>query len=488
MLTSILTAIATVAMSWTAAQDAPAGSRDTLEGIWTGAVSAPQGPMEVGMELKLRADGELDCRLRMPIMHVYGVDLGPLAKHADGTYSLQPFDMTLTLSDDRLTGTFAPAKLPIELTRGGTLSPEPPAPAYPAAPQARWSRSLGSPTWASPVVSDGLVYVGTSDGSFHAASAADGSELWKWKGAHRIDGRAVLNDVSVYFVDGRIELVCLDRANGQERWRAPLHDEKLAGAPVPDNPTFNRRTATPLLLDGAVYAGSSDGALYCIDAATGKQLWRDEAGSPIFSGVAQLSAEVLSFGCMDGSVVMLDRRTHAEIRRIKTGGGVVTTPVAAGGKVIVGSRDYMLYGFELESGALAWSFSYGFSWIESTPRQGGGVLYVGASDFRRVTALQPADGKALWSTDVRGLAWGSPLVTADAVFIGTVAQNIPGTVIHHTGGIMALDRRSGAVKWHLALPDPPQGAFGGYAGSLAQAGDLLIAAGFDGVLTAYPTK
>jgi outer membrane protein assembly factor BamB len=338
------------------------------------------------------------------------------------------------------------------------------------------------------VVNEGVVYVGTSDGTFHAASAADGSELWKWKGASRIDGRAVVQAANVCFVDGRIELVCLDRAKGTERWRFPLHDVQLAGAPVPDNPTFNRRTATPLLLDGAVYAGSSDGALYCVDAATGKQLWRAEAGSPIFSGVAQIAADVLAFGCMDGSVVMLDRRTHAEVRRIKTGGGVVTTPVAAGGTLIVGSRDYMLYGFELESGAAAWSFSYGFSWIESTPRLEGGVLYVGASDFRRVTALRPVDGKALWSTDVRGLAWGTPLVTVDTVFIGTVAQNIPGTVIHHTGGIMALDRRSGAVKWHRALPDPPQGAFGGYAGSLALAGDLLIAAGFDGALTAYPTK
>ena len=77
---------------------------------------------------------------------------------------------------------------------------------------------------------------------------------------------------------------------------------------------------------------------------------------------------------------------------------------------------------------------------ESTPQLVDGVLYVGASDFRRVMALEPETGKALWSTDVRGMAWGCPVVTADSVFIGTAAQ--VGAIIEHAGGIAALDRHT----------------------------------------------
>ena len=84
------------------------------------------------------------------------------------------------------------------------------------------------------------------------------------------------------------------------------------------------------------------------------------------------------------------------------------------------------------------------------------------------------------------MAWGSPVVTDDTVFIGTAAQNIPGTVIHHTGGIVALDRRTGAVKWQVLAPPPPENQFGGFPGTLAREGNRLFAAGFDGSLVSYP--
>lgn len=171
-----------------------------------------------------------------------------------------------------------------------------------------------------------------------------------------------------------------------------------------------------------------------------------------------------------------------------TGGGVVTTPVIAAGKLVAGSRDYLLYGFNLPDGSPAWKFSYWFSWIESTPVLAGGLIYIGASDYSRVTALDPATGRARWATPVHGMNWGSPLVTADRVFTGTVSQNIEGTAIAHVGGIVALDRATGAVKWRFLAAPPPENGFGGYAGSLALAGDKVIAAGFDGWLIALPAN
>lgn len=54
-----------------------------------------------------------------------------------------------------------------------------------------------------------------------------------------------------------------------------------------------------------------------------------------------------------------------------------------------------------------------------------------------------------------------------------------GTVIAHRGGIAALDRRTGEFEWWLASPAGDEGSFTGYAGTLALAGDKIIAAGFD---------
>ena len=97
-------------------------------------------------------------------------------------------------------------------------------------------------------------------------------------------------------------------------------------------------------------------------------------------------------------------------------------------------------------------------------------------------------GRPLWGAAVRGMTWGTPLVTDRFVFAGTVNQNLPGTLIAHEAGLVKLDRATGAVLWRRALPAAAEGRFAGYAGSLALAGNKVIAAGFDGMLTAYPVE
>ncbi len=465
---------------------------DPIEGIWTGTITLPQGgTAELGLLFYRDELGPILFRMSLPAMFVYDADFrSEVANKGDGRYTIRSFvDLTLRLDGQRLTGMFGVAQMPLALKRGGTFTPPPSAPHHPPAPAPLWTFDMGPGTWAPPVVADGIIYIGTSAGQFHAVNAADGRGLWTWLGAPvPIDGRAVVSGAAVYFLDTKTNLIALNRADGTLRWSVSLHDEQLAGKPVASNPTFNHRAAFPLVLDDTIYCGSSDGGLYALDAATGKKLWRHDAKAPIFSGIGRHGADTLSFGTMDGSVVLLDRRTRQETFREQTGSGVVTVQLVVGDKVIAGSRDYVLYGFNLADGSVAWRFSYLFSWIESTPVLRDGIIYVGASDYSRVSAIDPATGRAIWQTPVHGMNWGSPLVTDNAVFTGTVAQNLPGTLIAHTGGIVALDRATGAVKWQLLAAPAPENGFGGYAGTLALADDKVIAAGFDGKLIALPAK
>ncbi|MBS0664428.1 MAG: PQQ-binding-like beta-propeller repeat protein [Verrucomicrobia bacterium] len=462
---------------------------DPVEGAWRGTITAPQGTVaDFGLEFFRTPRGTLVFRLYFPDMFTYAAPfMIPVEADGAGHYRIAPaFQLQLELKGDTLAGTFGSGRLPVILHRTASFPPKPAPVTHPAAPATVWHLDLGAPTWAPPVAADGVIYIGTSAGRVYAVRARDGRPLWSWDGGHAIDGAAVVEADSVYVLDTRLELHALDRHSGVLRWTTPLHDAKLAGGPVPDNPTFNHRAARPLVWDGTVYCGSSDGGLYAIDAASGQVQWRHAAGAPIYSGVGRTGTDTLMFGTMDGSVVLLDRRTRQETARFRTGGGVVTTPVVAAGNVIVGSRDYLLHAFRLRDGAKAWTFSYWFSWIESTPVLVDGLIYVGASDYSRVTAFDPATGRVRWATPVHGMNWGTPLVTADRVFTGTVAQNLPGTVIAHVGGLVALDRTSGEVCWQLPAPPAPPNGFGGYAGSLALADGLVIAAGLDGQLLALP--
>jgi outer membrane protein assembly factor BamB len=192
-------------------------------------------------------------------------------------------------------------------------------------------------------------------------------------------------------------------------------------------------------------------------------------------------------GTFDGSVLILNSRTGEESNRFKAGGPIVSSPIPAGGRVVIGARDYMLYGLDAKSGEIAWRNSYWFSWVESTPRLANGILYIGGSDYRRVSALDPATGHVKWATDVRGLSWSTPLVTSDTIFAATCGQNIAGTVIKHIGGIVALERRTGAVRWHYRAPIKADADFNGFVGSLVLVDGKVIGARVDGILVALPT-
>lgn len=489
MRTCLLTVI--LALAGLAAPLTPAGTDPAfpLAGRWVGTVTAPQGEAaEIGFEFARDSQGAIGFRLHFPAMFTYNASLGAPVEPVGDEFLVPALGTRLRLTGDSLEGTFTAGNLPLRLQRADHFSPKPGLPIHPPAPAPAWRYPLGAGTWAPPLSEGGVIYVGGGDGRFHAVRASDGSPLWVWPGTQAIDSRAALDDSAVYFLDTRFNLFALDRQTGSFRWRLPLHNEFLAGCSAPDNPTFNHRTSTPLLHDGTLYVGSSDGGLYAVNPADGAVRWRHDARAPVYSGIAAQGDDGLLFGTMDGSVVRLDRHTRRETLRLKTGGGVVTTPTVVGNRLVAGSRDYLLHAFDLPAGSPAWQFSYWFSWIESTPAVRDGLLYLGGSDFARVSAIDPATGRARWSTVVHGLTWGTPLVTERHVFAGTVNQNLPGTLIDHRAGLVKLDRTTGAVLWRLELPKAPEGKFTGYAGGPVLADGKVIVAGLDGLLAAYPTE
>lgn len=450
------------------------------EGIWTGEIIAPNTRTELGLAFTSTPDGVL-VSVHFPAMFLHSVNFGA-ADIRGSAFTLKPLDLSLSLADDRLTGTFGPARLRVELHRGGEFTPPPPEPVYPAAPAPTWTRKLDAGVWASPAGYAGFVYVAAIDGKVHALRAADGSEVWTWTGPHALYGAPLATDDSVYVLDARAELVALARLDGTLRWRTPLLP---AGVALPDNPTFNHRAAAPVIdPKGVLYVGSPEGGVHAIRARNGRPIWRHDARAPIHATLG-LNGNDLLVGAFDGSVLTLDRRNRRESMRTTVGGPVVSTPMVVGDRIIVGARDYLLYGLD-RSGRVAWRNTFWFSWVESTPRVVDGVLYLGGSDYRRVSALDARTGEQQWATDVGGLSWGTPVIAGDTVFAATAGQNIPGTVLKHTGAIVALDRQTGAPRWRHVMPEGPRGGFSGFAGSLLLTDGRILGAAVDGTLLAFP--
>ncbi|WGH78173.1 PQQ-like beta-propeller repeat protein [Jannaschia ovalis] len=115
-----------------------------------------------------------------------------------------------------------------------------------------------------PVVSDGVIYAGTTAGRMIAVTASSGERVWTvTEGA--VSPVAVKGG-SVFAVSDRAQLLRLDAATGEVLWRQDL--------PFYRNSRLQRRQGVyahygPVLAGGRLWVASSDGALRGFDPATG---------------------------------------------------------------------------------------------------------------------------------------------------------------------------------------------------------------------------
>jgi len=345
---------------------------------------------------------------------------------------------------------------------------------------------LNGQVYASPVVADGIAYVGTTGGVMNAVRVADGSFAWAFRAGRAIHGDALVTADAVYFACDNGYLFKLDRATGKELWRYDLGDARVDRVlPHPNVFDWDWQGPKPAIADGVVYVGAGDGGFHAVDAATGARRWRFETRGRIRNGAAIDGARVV-FGSADHFVYALDRVTGSEVWKQDTRGEVDATPVVHDGKVLVGSRGASLWAFDAATGEPSWRTYFWGSWVESTPVVVDGVIYIGASDLRRASAIDPADGRVLWRTDVYGWNWGTPLVTADRIYVGA-AGGSP-YFLAHVASFNVLDRASGRLIRRFPLPEVTGAHQWGIAGSPALAGDLVIVSTIEGALLAFPAN
>jgi len=163
---------------------------------------------------------------------------------------------------------------------------------------------------------------------------------------------------------------------------------------------------SPTVVGDAVIIGSCAGSLYALDRMTGKPIWQYDTKA-------------------DGSRAQF----HGE-------------PLILGKRVVIPSDSDPkghLYSFDVASGDLLWKrpFDHG---VATTPLLIDGRI-VAVSAQGEVVAVEPTHGNVVWHEAQAGAYALSPASAATRVF---VADNVD--------KILALDARSGAVRWSRETP------------------------------------
>jgi outer membrane protein assembly factor BamB len=350
--------------------------------------------------------------------------------------------------------------------------------AIPAAPAPEWIDGVrfafraDAPIRGTPAVQDGALFVGSSDGVFHAIDAKTGIERWRLRTGGAITSSPAAAQGRVFFASRDGSLYAVDAKAGRVLWSHRF------GPDLGSQNYWDYYLSSPILADGSLFIGSGDGHLYAFDAATGRVRWRQDAGSRIRATAAVRDGLVV-YGTMGGRVCAVNQAdgaprwcfaTEGAAHRFEDAGNdttsVFASPTIAGGLVAVGGRDGFLYALDLATGRQVWRTTHdGSSWILSTAFDGES-LYVGSGSALIVQAADPATGAERWRFATRGAVFGSLAVAGDSVVFSDF-----------TGTLYAIDKRNGALRWQFGM--------GGRALSAPVVADgVVYAASDNGVLFA----
>ncbi|MGE5498674.1 MAG: PQQ-binding-like beta-propeller repeat protein [Syntrophothermus sp.] len=231
---------------------------------------------------------------------------------------------------------------------------------------------------SSPVLSENVLYVGSSDACLYAIDCRSGSEIWKFKTMHII-------------------------------------------------------RSSPVCQDGKIYFGSFDGRFYSLNAETGSELWNYRIEKPNFSrqGEIQSSAliakEKVIFGSRDGNLHALDVKTGEQLWNYShEGSWIISTPALYDTLVITGSSDeHFVNATGINTGKQVWRYSTRQN-VFSSPCVSSGVVYCGEGNAYSLSeeasffALEAATGKELWRIKTGGQVWSSPLVVNGRLYFASM--------------------------------------------------------------------
>ncbi|WP_433412189.1 PQQ-binding-like beta-propeller repeat protein [Microtetraspora malaysiensis] len=345
---------------------------------------------------------------------------------------------------------------------------EPDAPAPAPARDRGWSFPTDAAVRTDLVVTGGVVYATSGDGTVSALDAATGAVRWRFRTGGSMMNDHVVAHGSVYAASSTGRLVALDTATGRLRWSRKIFvfaDLVVAAGRLY---VWTRRPAwfskaKLVALDAAsgkklwtfqlpgdvlnpdavpagdvVLTGGDHGMMYALDPATGTEKWRYRAGAERARIQLVRAGATVYATSSYGDVSALDA-VSGEVRwrsRITGTLSLYFRPVVAGETVYVGDSAGVTYALNATAGTLLWNFRAegdkpAYQWDAVVA---DGLMYTAGPD-RTLYALDAATGKARWRLPLDGGRDTGPVAAGGTIYLSDVA-----------GTLYALDAATGTVR------------------------------------------
>ena len=158
---------------------------------------------------------------------------------------------------------------------------------------------------------------------------------------------------------------------------------------------------SPAVAGGGVFAAASDGTIARLDASSGKQLWRVNAGERLAGGVGAGSGLVV-VGSAKGEVLAFDGNGTAQWK-VQVSSEVLAAPKVAQDVVVVRSADGRIFGLNAKDGKRKWYYQRSTPALTVRSPVGitisAGAVYAGFAGGKLV-AINLSNGALRWEATV----------------------------------------------------------------------------------------
>ena len=266
----------------------------------------------------------------------------------------------------------------------------------------------GPQGWSGPVISQGVLYLGSTEGKIIALDAKTGNRDLPW--------------VEIKAEGGGVSFSCASGPGGAALYSTPAvspdmlyigdYDGNMyaftlklgAGWGGIRFETKGAIVGSPVLADGYLYFGSSDKKVYALNASTGQPRtgWPFKTKGKIWSTPTVVDG-IVYIGSLDHHIYAINADTGKEVPgfNFEADGAIMTTPIIQGDTIYVGANDQYFYALNKADGTVKWKFKGG-RWFWAQPAISGNTIYA-VSLNGRLYALKDIGNtyEPLWQYDLK---------------------------------------------------------------------------------------
>ncbi len=195
-----------------------------------------------------------------------------------------------------------------------------------AAGRPSWKYQTDGPVRTQPYIADNMIFFACQAGMVYALNL-DRTIRWRFRSRRAILSSPMVVEGLLYIGSMDWNFYALDVRSGWSAWKV------RTGGPI---------VSSPVVGLGMVFFGSADGFVYAVDAREGRVVWKYEVEEQI-TGSPLLYRDGLYIGAVNGILYHLDARSGTVRWHYETGGAITGAPVVANDVLYFGSLDHYVY-------------------------------------------------------------------------------------------------------------------------------------------------